>query len=438
MKHLNQAHPMLEPINYDLDPEAASHCLSENQLKVYELLWRAAVATNIEGPVTRTHQLRMPVSDKISLCSKWEELLDPGWTSIIPTPIDQGYWGELPYVSHHDMPSVIPQYNKNYLLPRQQLQSINFKINSGDGVEAQVKVIPEKYLNYASLIDAMVMYKVARPSTYASSLNSVIRNDLLSNQDNMLFVTSYGEKVFEKIENLPEKERLSRKLSYEVETAIEKIEKNSEDAGALLNKFCQQLFNGDTGLAKWLDELEIDGQILKSSDESTVLQPSCDEEEKRELARSEPCSLDAIVDRVQSLSKINWYEHAWDDYTFSSQILYKKFYGRLWARKARRLDTSKEQIFEEHLKDFISIVHIGLCGSIPWIDMLVYAEFEVLTDRTKGFGYLEKLKLVYIKAIDFWDLEEIKKELINGLHSTQFHCLRLEFDVEHFLEVEFE
>ena len=82
--------------------------------------------------------------------------------------------------------------------------------------------------------------------------------------------------------------------------------------------------------------------------------------------------------------------------------------------------------------------HVSLCGSIPMMNMLKSAEFYVLTDRTKGFGYLKTLKLLYQKDIYNPSYEEIKKALISGLYETQFHCMRLEFDIDCFLEVVFE
>ncbi|WP_133140273.1 DNA topoisomerase [Legionella genomosp. 1] len=444
MTYPNHAHPMLEPLNYDLDPETASSFLDGNHLKVYELLWRAAIATNLEGPVTRAHQLRTIVSDKLSLCLKWQELLEPGWSNVISTDFSGVYFGATSYLSYEDMPFAIPKYNKNCLFSSSKIQHIVFTISEDANITVQVKTPPQKYLTYSSLLDSMVAYKVARPSTYAKALNSVVKNELLLKDGSFLYLASNGAAVYEKISSLPDKEQLNCNFSYEVETAIEKIEQNSNEAGNLLNQFCQQLFKCDTGLAKWIDDLEIDGQILVNSDANSSLAVPTkgqDTREAKELDEAGASPLDCIVDKVQNFSKINWYEHAWNDYSFASNILEKSFSGRLKARKARRLDTSQERIFEEHLNDFVSIVHIGLCGSIPMMDMFKSAEFYVLTDRTQGLGYLETLKLVYhkdIKVIYEVSFEEIKKALINGLFETEFHHMRLECGVDNFLEVEFE
>lgn len=432
---------MLEPTNYDLDPETASNCLSGNQLKVYELLWRSAVATNLDGPVIRTHQLSKAITDKVSLRLNWKEMLEPGWCDLISTNFAEERFGDGVYFCYESMPSVIPKYNKNTLFSNSNMRDIDFSFSENANISIQVKVKPQKSLTYSSLLDQIVVYKVARPSTYANALNSVIKNDLLLKDENSLFISSNGAAIHEKILKLPENEQLNCNFSYDVETAIEQIEQSSSDAGSLLNQFCQQLFNCDTGLAKWIDALEIDGQILtNTNDNNNSALSDGDRENKvvKEQEKSETSPLDYIVEKVQNFSKINWHEHVWDDYSFTSNILDKTFLGRLKTRKARRLDTSKEQIFEEHVSDFVSIVHIGLCGSIPMMDILKNAEFYILTDRTKGFGYLENLKLVYHKDIYELSFEKIKKSLVYGLEETQFHCMRLDFDADSFLEVEFE
>ncbi len=435
---------MLEPTNYDLDPEAASNYFCGIQLKIYALLWRLAVATNLEGPVIRIHQLTKAVSDKISLRLSWKEMLEPGWCELISTKFAEGYFGEGIFFRSENIPPVIPKYNKNCLFSNSEIQSIDFAVSDGTNISIQVKAAPQKSLTYSSLLDQMVAYKVARPSTYANALNSVLKNDLLLKDGSSLYVSSNGATIHEKILTLPDKEQLNCNFSYDVETAIEKIELHSSDAGSLLNLFCQQLFGCDTGLAKWIDELEIDGRILTNANDNNKSVLSGDEQNNqvvKEQKMSEASSLDSIVEKVQNFSKIKWHEHAWDDYSFTSNILDTKFSGRLKTRHACRLDTSKERIFEEHLSDFVSIVHIGLCGSIPMMDLFKYAEFYILTDRTKGLGYLENLKLVYHKdiyGIFVPSLAEIKKSLVYGLYETQFHCMRLDFDADSFLEVEFE
>ena len=57
-------------------------------------------------------------------------------------------------------------------------------------------------------------------------------------------------------------ERLTAELCGELEETLEWIELDSAEAGALLNDLCRRLFGEETGLAAWLDQLEIEGESM--------------------------------------------------------------------------------------------------------------------------------------------------------------------------------
>ena len=157
-----------------------------------------------------------------------------------------------------------------------------------------------------------------------------------------------------------------------------------------------------------------------------------------QLEQAEPSSLGHIIEKVQNSSKISWHEHAWDDYSFTSNILDKTFSGRLKTSNVCRLDTSQDQLFEAYLNDFISLVHLNLCSSIPRIDNLKSANFYLLTDRIKGCGYLKNLTLIYHKNFHDLSSQEITTIVANGLNKIQFHHMKLVVDMESVLDVEFE
>ena len=71
------------------------------------------------------------------------------------------------------------------------------------------------------------------------------------------------------------------------------------------------------------------------------------------------------------------------------------------------------------------------------IEFLESVSFNVITDRTNGFGYLEELKLVYDNTCYELDFDEIKSELIIGLNEVQFYHMKIIVDTETCLEIEF-
>jgi hypothetical protein len=120
---------------------------------------------------------------------------------------------------------------------------------------------------------------------------------------------------------------------------------------------------------------------------------------------------------------------AWDNYVFTSYILKTKFRGQLYTRKANESIVSEDQIFREHLKDFKTTIYYCFFRHFPYIEYLLSVEFEILTDRTKGWVYLIKLHCVYHKNFfkDYYSDSEI--EDIKKIQNSIFSIIE-EFNIE--------
>ncbi len=108
---------------------------------------------------------------------------------------------------------------------------------------------------------------------------------------------------------------------------------------------------------------------------------------------------------------------SWDDYIFTSFILKTRFKGRFYTRKADQRTVSERIIFNEHLQDFKTIIYYCFFRKFFYIEYLLSVEFEILTDRTKGFVYLTKFYCVYatdedeIFGVQDDDIEETRKHI---------------------------
>ncbi len=402
MSEQHYAHPMLEPVNYDLDPEQASQYFSGNELQIYNLLWNAAVATYVEGPVVRQHQLFSALSSNTSLCIKWNEMIETGWTNFIPYESVSISALNNPLLPSSVTPSFIPPYNEIRLQRCENLKNLALPLNSELETTVSVKKMPEAELRYSSLIEQMAKFKVARPSTYASRLESTIKNGLIGEDNKTLFLTATGKSYLDKITQLPPNEQLSKQTSFEIEKAIDAIEEDHKLSGTLLNDFCEKILQNTSKLSDWLDELNIEGETLqeiynKSAQKTHgkgIFQKKEIEPPITTARNLEPSIIDILMNRNTS-NAVNCIEHAWDDFSFQTQVLNINFTGRFHTRKANRLKTPKEKIFQEHLDDFQQILYLGFLKEIPVVDFANSIEFSILTDRTQGFWYLEKLQITY-------------------------------------------
>lgn len=422
------AHPMLEPINYNLDPTQASQYFSGDELKIYNLLWHAAVATHVEGPVVREHSLFAPLPINATLCANWTELLEPGWTLFLPQePIDAT---NVSYRSSTNTNQALtpftPSYTPDLLLHRQLKKDLLLSINQATSKGVSVKEILPIKLTYSNLLQQMANFKVARPSTYASRLEATIKNGLLGEDNGTIYLTANGCNILEKIAQLPTDEQLNKNTSYAIEKAIDEIEKNPKKSGAYLNDFCEKILNKPSSLSTWIDALVIEGETLQEiSDRAYTVCPEkpYQTEIKEKLTSEQEITDQNLIDiliKENAANAIKYIEHAWDDYSFESKSMHIQYIGRLHTRKARRLTVEKEKIFSEHIRDYQQITNCCFVQTIPYYSFVELIHFSVLTDRRQGMLYLENLSVHYshsdpsLAEIEI-DIQEVKMEINNNL-----------------------
>lgn len=425
---------MLEPISYDLDPEQASQYFCGDELKIYSLLWNAAVATHIEGPVIRQHQLDSSLSPKTTLCLKWNELLEPGWSNYLTSGSMTNLYFKNIFFSSDLIPVSITPYNKNRLLSSEYSNDLRFTFSPENKPDIKVKKTSNESFNYSTLIEQMAKYKVARPSTYADRVESTVKNGLIGKDKNALFLTAAGKNLLDKIVQLPAEEQLNKQTSFAIEEAIDQIEQNHEQAGGLLTHFCEKIFKQPVVLAKWLDNLKIEGESLDDLystpvNKKQLTKAGSSSEEYVTAGDMRECSDASIINILHDINialQIKCIEHDWDDFTFQKQFFHIRFAGRLQTRHADRLTVSKEKIFRENLNDFNLLIHDGFWKHLPEINMIQSVDFSIVTDRTKGFLYLEKLKLTYSYDLFTNDDYEIDVNKINNAVLERFS--EIEFD----------
>lgn len=425
----HDAHPMLEPIDYEIDPESAKSYLSGNQLKIYSLLWNAAFATYIEGPVIRKHSLSVCLTPKVNLYLKWSEMLESGWATYIPLECNENYR----IIDGGMIPSFIPRYNENELSKINASTTIAFCVLEDNAIKTAIKKKIEKKIDYSNLILKMAEKKVSRPSTCASRLMLLEKNGLIEENSKIISLTQKSKHLLELISRKPSNERVNAELSFEIESAARSIERDQSIAAGSLDYFCRTLFNKPTGLADWLHNLKIQEETT-GTDFVEPINTTISSAENSDITVDESTgnnkSLAKILDDELYEYRTQFKEHDWDDFTFIKNVLSIKFKGRLRTRKACKSKVSKEQVFKEHLFTFNSIIYIGFIRNIPGIDYVEEIEFSIMTDRTKGCLYLEELLIVYSShyenhfgesAID--DAKKSISELFSELDLLGFYLL---------------
>ncbi len=225
-KTAQQAHEAIRPTDVDLTPSDIKSFLTDEQSKLYELVWRRFVACQMAPARWDITNLDIVAETSIGPCwykSTGRVLVFDGFTKIWPTSS-----------SEQQLPS---------LKPGQALAAI-------DIMAGQHFTKPPARYTEASLVKALEKEGVGRPSTYATIISTIQERRYVEQTDKKFFATDLGEVVIDKLsEYFPKIMDIA--FTRHMEEQLDKIEEQHLDWLGVLKEFYdpfkQQL---DTALAQ--------------------------------------------------------------------------------------------------------------------------------------------------------------------------------------------
>ncbi|MDP9708899.1 UNVERIFIED_ORG: hypothetical protein J2X80_000972 [Pseudomonas fluorescens] len=280
--HALSAHPMLEPLDYELTPDRAASMLKGDLLYVYQLLWKSAVATAMDGPALREQLLEIRLhpaatlpesASGLVLQSIQEDCVDPGWRTLLP---DEGALGKNP-LSPFVYPFPCNLDESLRALPAGQRGQNGTRVHDGQACLGLRSLLPEVKewraskvnltpgLSVDQLLEQMADQSVGRPSTFASTFHRALDNQLIELKDGCLEVGLLGRDILDDIALHPQIDALGASYSQSLDTALKSVEQDQTQAGRVLDEFSQRALGQSTGLAQWLDELVIEGESLNQA-----------------------------------------------------------------------------------------------------------------------------------------------------------------------------
>ena len=173
-KNAQEAHEAIRPTSFARTPESLQSTLSADEFKLYTLIWKRAVASQMEAAVL--DQVRVDLSSgEVVLRANGSTLVFPGFRTL--------------YIEGKDEPS---KAGEEKMLP---------PLEVGDAVDI-TSVAPKQHFtepkprfSEATLVKELEAHGIGRPSTYASILN-VLRERKYVTMDKKRFVpTDVGEIV---------------------------------------------------------------------------------------------------------------------------------------------------------------------------------------------------------------------------------------------------
>jgi DNA topoisomerase I len=174
-KNAQQAHEAIRPTDVDLTPSDIKPFLTDEQYKLYDLIWRRFIACQMEAATWNVTNLDIAAETPVGCCwyrTSGRVLLFDGFTKIWPIASTEQ---ELPPVK-----------------AGQELAAVDIK------AEQHFTKPPARFTE-AALVKALEKEGIGRPSTYATIISTIQDRGYVEQRDKKFFATDLGEIVTEKL-----------------------------------------------------------------------------------------------------------------------------------------------------------------------------------------------------------------------------------------------
>ncbi len=207
------AHEAIRPTYPEIKPWDLKGQLDELSLKVYELIWRRAVASQMPPMEYELVEVKIS-SGGIKFIAEGKRVKFDGWTRVLPQDIR----GEE-----------IPE-----LRVGETLKAKNIKLKKD-------KTKPKPRFTEASLVEELERLGIGRPSTYATIIKTLFARKYVIRKGKALVPTEMGEKVIDELLRLfPE--ILDYNFTAKMEEELDKIEEGEKGYLDVVKSFYMELW----------------------------------------------------------------------------------------------------------------------------------------------------------------------------------------------------
>jgi DNA topoisomerase I len=252
-----EAHEAIRPTDAFREPESIASALSDEQLKLYRLIWQSFVACQATDAEWDSTAVRLRRSDKDTgavFKANGRVLRFDGFYALSGTPKDDGE-------------QVLPDFEKGTVLapfdiePRQKFQA------------------PPPRYSEATLVKKLEEEGIGRPSTYASIINVIENRGYVEQQDRRFYATALGETVTGFLKRGFRDQFIEIGYTREIERELDQVAQGTKRWTDMLHEFHDEL-------VPKLDTAMLEQHEKAKGDPSPYACPQCGRQLEYRLGRS--------------------------------------------------------------------------------------------------------------------------------------------------------
>jgi DNA topoisomerase-1 len=203
------AHEAIRPTSVARTPESLRKHLTADQLRLYELIWRRFVATQMAAAVYDNTNLSV-VADGHEFRASGSIVAFPGWTAVYPA-----VWKDL---------TELPEVREG-----EEVALRSLKPNQ------RFTKPPARY-SEATLIKALEAKGIGRPSTYATIVDTLKKRKYVRLEKRLFEPTDLGRTVWSLLKQGFE-DIFNVKFTAEMEAELDRVEAGTDDWASVVGEF---------------------------------------------------------------------------------------------------------------------------------------------------------------------------------------------------------
>jgi len=207
-KSAQDAHEAIRPTSVFRTPESVKRYLTPEQYKLYELIWRRFVASQMKDAVFNTVSAELEAGG-VTFRATGSTLKEEGFLKVYPVEVEE---------------KLLPELQEGEELKAKEVKGVQHFTEP-----------PPRYTE-GTLVKALEEEGVGRPSTYATIISNIIQRGYVEKEKQKLKPTELGEFINSLLKRLFPK-IVDVKFTALVEEELDKIEEGRKDWRELLKEF---------------------------------------------------------------------------------------------------------------------------------------------------------------------------------------------------------
>ena len=235
-KKIQDAHEAIRPTYVDLTPTVVKDSLSRDQFRLYQLVWKRFMASQMAPARFETTSIKID-SEKYRFTTSASKVLFSGYLEVYQTEEDK-------------------------VDKKTFSQSIE-KGMEAQGLDYQKKqhfTQPPAHFTEASLVKTLEELGIGRPSTYAPTISTIISRHYVAKEQKNLYSTELGEAV-NSIMKKSFASIVDVNFTAALEGLLDRVEEGSVQWKTVIRNFYPDLHEAVTKAEKELEEITIQDEV---------------------------------------------------------------------------------------------------------------------------------------------------------------------------------